>query len=61
MQPADVLVTNDDGIDSPGLRAMAELARRLGLRPAIAAPATESSGTSAGLRGLGSAPADQET
>ncbi|MFL6119225.1 5'/3'-nucleotidase SurE [Actinophytocola sp.] len=43
------LVTNDDGIDSPGLVTLARCARDLGWQPIIAAPATESSGTSAGL------------
>ncbi len=44
-----VLVTNDDGIDSPGLLALAECAHDLGWPTVVAAPATESSGTSAGL------------
>jgi 5'-nucleotidase len=44
-----VLVTNDDGIDSPGLHALARCALELGWDPVIAAPVTESSGTSAGL------------
>jgi len=44
-----VLVTNDDGIDSPGLVALARCARDLGWEMVVAAPATESSGTSAGL------------
>ena len=44
-----VLVTNDDGIDSPGLHALARCAIDLGWTPLVAAPATESSGTSAGL------------
>jgi 5'-nucleotidase len=44
-----VLVTNDDGIDSPGLVALARCARDLGWDTVVAAPATESSGTSAGL------------
>jgi 5'-nucleotidase len=44
-----VLVTNDDGIDSPGLHALARCALDLGWQPMIVAPATESSGTSAGL------------
>ncbi|HEY3260825.1 MAG TPA: PfkB family carbohydrate kinase [Pseudonocardiaceae bacterium] len=43
------LVTNDDGIESPGLAALAGCAIDHGLEPVIAAPATESSGTSAGL------------
>jgi len=44
-----VLVTNDDGIDSPGLHALVRCALELGWTPIVAAPATESSGTSAGL------------
>jgi 5'-nucleotidase len=44
-----VLVTNDDGIDSPGLVALARCAVDLGWPTVVAAPATESSGTSAGL------------
>jgi 5'-nucleotidase len=44
-----VLVTNDDGIDSPGLVALARCAVDLGWQTVIAAPVTEASGTSAGL------------
>lgn len=44
-----VLVTNDDGIDSPGLHALARCALDLGWETVVAAPGTESSGTSAGL------------
>lgn len=44
-----VLVTNDDGIDSPGLVALARCACDLGWETVVAAPARESSGTSAGL------------
>ncbi|WP_199442125.1 5'/3'-nucleotidase SurE [Umezawaea beigongshangensis] len=43
------LVTNDDGIDSPGLHALARAAVSAGLDASIAAPAAQSSGTSAGL------------
>jgi 5'-nucleotidase len=43
------LVTNDDGIDSAGLRALVATAIDCGLDPLVAAPAVESSGTSAGL------------
>jgi 5'-nucleotidase len=43
------LVTNDDGIESPGLAALARSALDGGLTAVIAAPANESSGTSAGL------------
>lgn len=44
-----VLVTNDDGIDSPGLHALAGLAAELGLEVLVAAPTRESSGASASL------------
>jgi 5'-nucleotidase len=44
-----ILVTNDDGIDSPGLHALAESAARAGHEVVIAAPAEESSGSSAAL------------
>ncbi|ONI84558.1 5'/3'-nucleotidase SurE [Saccharothrix sp. ALI-22-I] len=44
-----VLITNDDGIDSPGLVALARGAVEHGWTTVVAAPAHESSGTSAGL------------
>jgi 5'-nucleotidase len=44
-----VLVTNDDGIDSPGLHALAGLAVEIGLEVLVAAPTRESSGASASL------------
>jgi len=40
-----VLVTNDDGIDSPGLYALARAASSLGWEVLVAAPAEEASGT----------------
>ncbi|MFE2756499.1 5'/3'-nucleotidase SurE [Actinosynnema sp. NPDC059335] len=43
------LITNDDGIDSPGLLALARGAVAHGWTTVVAAPARESSGTSAGL------------
>lgn len=43
------LVTNDDGIDSPGLHALAAAAREAGLEVIVAAPADQSSGASAAL------------
>jgi 5'/3'-nucleotidase len=46
------LVTNDDGIDSPGLRALASVAAELGLEVTVAAPAWNSSGASASLTGV---------
>ncbi|MGW5051642.1 5'/3'-nucleotidase SurE [Actinokineospora sp. NPDC004072] len=44
-----VVITNDDGIDSPGLAALAGAAVAAGYRVVVAAPHSESSGTSAGL------------
>lgn len=38
-----VLLTNDDGIAAPGLRALEDAARQLGWEPVIVAPATEQS------------------
>lgn len=43
------LVTNDDGIDSTGLHALAAAARRAGLEVVLAAPAEQASGASAAL------------
>ncbi len=43
------LVTNDDGIDSPGLHALAEAAKSAGLEVIVAAPAEQASGASAAL------------
>lgn len=40
-----VLVTNDDGIDSPGLYALARAASSLGWEVLVAAPSAEASGT----------------
>lgn len=44
-----VLVTNDDGIAAPGLHALARLAHEAGLEVTIAAPAEQSSGSSASI------------
>lgn len=44
-----VLITNDDGIDAPGLVALAHAVLRRGLDVVVAAPATQSSGTSASI------------
>ncbi len=41
------LVTNDDGIDSPGLHALAAAAREAGLDVVVAAPSEQSSGAGA--------------
>jgi len=46
------LVTNDDGIDSPGLRLLAEVAVEAGLDVIVAAPHEERSGASASLTAL---------
>ncbi|MFI6097941.1 5'/3'-nucleotidase SurE [Lentzea sp. NPDC051213] len=43
------LVTNDDGIDSPGLVALARAAVAVGWEVLIAAPSTEASGTGTSL------------
>ena len=48
-----VLITNDDGIDSPGLHRLARLALDAGLAPVVAAPWAEASGSSAGLTAVG--------
>jgi 5'-nucleotidase len=44
-----IMVTNDDGFDSPGLHALAAAAARAGHEVIVAAPAEESSGSSAAL------------
>jgi 5'-nucleotidase len=43
------LVVNDDGVGSPGIRHLAEIAREVGLDVVVAAPLRESSGSSAAL------------
>lgn len=43
------LITNDDGIDAPGLRVLAEAARAAGHRVVVAAPAVQASGASASV------------
>jgi len=47
-----ILVTNDDGIDSPGLRYLARAAARDGHDVVVAAPVTESSGSSAAMTAI---------
>lgn len=44
-----ILITNDDGIDSPGIRHLARAAARQGLDVVVAAPLTEASGSSAAV------------
>lgn len=46
------LITNDDGIDSPGLHALAAAAVAAGLEVVVAAPSWDSSGASASLTGV---------
>jgi len=46
------LITNDDGIESPGLRRLALSAKESGLDIIVAAPIRESSGSSASITGL---------
>jgi len=43
------LITNDDGIDSPGLRILAEVALEAGFEVVVAAPMHEASGASASI------------
>ncbi|ANZ35784.1 5'/3'-nucleotidase SurE [Lentzea guizhouensis] len=47
------LITNDDGIDSPGLLTLAEAAVALGFEVLVAAPAQQASGTSASVAAVG--------
>lgn len=44
-----LLVTNDDGINAPGLRALAKAAVAAGFEVTVAAPAEQSSGSSASI------------
>lgn len=50
--PLRVLVTNDDGIDSEGIRQLALAARAEGHEVVIAAPAEEASGSSSALNAV---------
>ncbi|MGV9764012.1 5'/3'-nucleotidase SurE [Micromonospora tulbaghiae] len=47
--PPRVLVTNDDGVHAPGIRALARAAYERGLDVVVAAPEAEASGMSAAL------------
>ncbi len=49
-----VLVTNDDGIESPGLSALAQSVRRAGHDVLVAAPSWDSSGSSSSVTGVSS-------
>jgi 5'-nucleotidase len=51
-----VVVTNDDGIDSPGLHELAGAAASLGHDVLVAAPAYEASGSSASMAAAGPGP-----
>ena len=46
------LITNDDGIDSPGLHALAAIARDAGFEVVVAAPHEDASGVSASVKAL---------
>ena len=46
------LVTNDDGVDSPGLATLAQAAAAAGLEVLVAAPSWDSSGASSSLTGV---------
>ncbi len=48
---ARILVTNDDGVHSPGLYALARMAVELGHDVVVAAPSTEASGSGAAIIG----------
>lgn len=50
-RPTRVLVTNDDGIDSPGLTVLVRAALARGHQVVVAAPAEQYSGASAALTG----------
>lgn len=47
------LITNDDGIDSPGLATLAAAALECGLEVTVAAPSQQASGTSASVAAVG--------
>jgi 5'-nucleotidase len=47
--PAGVIVTNDDGIDSPGLHSLAAAASAAGREVLVAAPVYEASGACASI------------
>ena len=44
-----IVVTNDDGFESPGIHALAAMIRRLGHEPVVVAPAQDMSGASAAI------------
>ena len=49
MTPTTVLVTNDDGVESPGLAALVRAVAGPGRRVVVAAPSSDQSGTSAAV------------
>lgn len=49
MSAARVLITNDDGIDAPGLHALTRAALAHGFEAVVVAPRSESSGSSAAM------------
>ena len=51
-RPWRCLITNDDGIDSDGLRVLAEVALEAGFEVVVAAPMRESSGASASITAI---------
>lgn len=51
-EPLRIVVTNDDGIDSVGLRLLAAAALRTGCKVLVAAPEHEASGSSAAMTAL---------
>ncbi|WP_440901121.1 5'/3'-nucleotidase SurE, partial [Actinosynnema sp.] len=44
-----ILITNDDGIDAPGIRWLARAVAHAGYEVVVAAPLSESSGSSASM------------
>jgi len=44
--PERILLTNDDGIDAPGIRALEEAVKAMGIEPLLVAPADAHSGCS---------------
>jgi 5'/3'-nucleotidase len=47
-----ILITNDDGIDTPGIRWLARAVQRAGHDVVVAAPMTEASGSSASMTAI---------
>src|SRR4029453_4087560 len=47
-----ILITNDDGIDAPGIRALIRAVARAGYDVVVAAPLKEASGRSAAMTGV---------